>query len=97
MQHPTQDGHAFMLLGPTGTVLWHKAYADMYVKPQQLISNMNTRAKDTPGMGDGLMTLLTLLTAADCREWAAALTRARAALPTPVPPAARTAARRRKP
>ena len=40
MGHATQDGHAFMLLGADGRVLWHQAYQEMYVKPQQLIQDM---------------------------------------------------------
>jgi hypothetical protein len=53
MQHPTQDGHAFMLLGADGKILWHKAYQEMYVSPNQLIADMNARTADgTPtGMG----------------------------------------------
>jgi peroxiredoxin Q/BCP len=44
MQHPTQDGHAFMLLSPSGKVLWHQAYQDMYVKTSQLLSDMGANA-----------------------------------------------------
>lgn len=40
MGHPTQDGHAFMLVGADGTVLWHQAYQEMYVKPSQLLKDM---------------------------------------------------------
>ena len=47
MQHPTQDGHAFMLLGADGKVLWHHAYQDMYVSPGQLMGDMNARVKDS--------------------------------------------------
>lgn len=43
MGHATQDGHAFMLLGADGTVLWHRAYQEMYVKPQQLLSDMKAQ------------------------------------------------------
>ena len=45
MQHPTQDGHAFMLLGANGNVLWHQAYSSMYVAPSQLMSDMMAAAK----------------------------------------------------
>ena len=44
MQHPTQDGHALMLLDANGMVVWHHAYQEMYVQPSQLISDMMTRA-----------------------------------------------------
>ena len=44
MQHPTQDGHAFMLLDARGKVLWHQAYQDMYVKPSQLLADMGAKA-----------------------------------------------------
>ena len=44
MQHATQDGHAFMLLGPDGKVLWHRAYQSMYVEPGQLLSDMGVKA-----------------------------------------------------
>ncbi len=44
MGHPTQDGHAFILLGADGKVLWHRAYQEMYVKPAQLLSDMKARA-----------------------------------------------------
>jgi peroxiredoxin len=40
MGHPTQDGHAFMLLDAGGKVLWHQGYQEMYVKPSQLLSDM---------------------------------------------------------
>lgn len=40
MGHPTQDGHAFILLGADGKVLWHQAYQEMYVKPGQLLADM---------------------------------------------------------
>ena len=42
MGHPTQDGHAFMLVGASGKVLWHRAYQEMYVKPSQLMHDMRT-------------------------------------------------------
>lgn len=45
MGHPTQDGHAFMLVGPSGKVLWHRAYQEMYVKPSQLMHDMRTEVK----------------------------------------------------
>ena len=41
MGHPTQDGHAFMLIGPDGKVLWHQAYQEMYVPPQRLMRDMH--------------------------------------------------------
>lgn len=44
MQHPGQDGHAFMLLGPSGRVLWHQAYPQMYVAPSQLLTDMGNKA-----------------------------------------------------
>jgi peroxiredoxin len=47
MQHPTQDGHAFMLLSADGKVLWHHAYQDMYVSPGQLMGDINARVKDS--------------------------------------------------
>jgi peroxiredoxin len=40
MEHPAQDGHAFVLLDAQGKVLWQRAYPEMYVAPQQLMSNM---------------------------------------------------------
>jgi peroxiredoxin len=43
MGHPTQDGHAFMLLDAKGKVLWHQAYQEMYVQPSQLLSDMGLR------------------------------------------------------
>ena len=56
MQHPTQDGHAFMLLSSTGQVMWHHAYSNMYVDPNQLMRDMSARIADTAvsnGMGNG--------------------------------------------
>ena len=44
MQHPTQDGHAFMLLGANTRVLWHQAYSQMYVDPSQLLADMGPMA-----------------------------------------------------
>ncbi len=44
MQHPTQDGHAFMLLDAKGNVMWHRAYASMYVPAGQLLSDMGVKA-----------------------------------------------------
>jgi peroxiredoxin Q/BCP len=44
MGHPTQDGHAFMLLDEQGKVLWHEAYSEMYVEPAQLLADMNAEA-----------------------------------------------------
>lgn len=40
MEHPAQDGHAFMLIDAHGTVRWHRAYQPMYVKPGQLLADM---------------------------------------------------------
>jgi peroxiredoxin len=53
MQHPTQDGHAFMLLGADGKIRWHKAYQEMYVSPSQLMADMNARTADGNPMGMG--------------------------------------------
>ncbi len=44
MGHPTQDGHAFMLLSSSGKVLWHQAYQEMYVAPGQLLKDMGVSA-----------------------------------------------------
>lgn len=44
MGHPTQDGHAFILLDGTGRVLWHQAYQEMYVKPSRLLADMGLKA-----------------------------------------------------
>lgn len=44
MGHPTQDGHAFMLIDTDGKVLWHRAYQSMYVNPDQLLSDMGVKA-----------------------------------------------------
>lgn len=44
MEHPGQDGHAFMLLDANGKVLWHRAYPQMYVQPTQLLSDMGSKA-----------------------------------------------------
>lgn len=40
MQMAAEDGHAFMLLGPTGRVLWRRAYPTMYVNPSQLLADI---------------------------------------------------------
>lgn len=40
MGHAGQDGHAFMLLDADGTVRWHRAYQEMYVKPGRLLADM---------------------------------------------------------
>ena len=40
MGHPTQDGHAFMLLDPRGKILWHQAYQEMFVPSGRLMSDM---------------------------------------------------------
>jgi peroxiredoxin len=44
MQHSGQDGHAFILLDPSGRVLWHQAYPQMYVQPSQLLADMGSKA-----------------------------------------------------
>lgn len=44
MGHPTQDGHAFMLLDADGTVLWHRAYQEMYVEPSRLLADVKAKA-----------------------------------------------------
>jgi peroxiredoxin Q/BCP len=44
MQHPTEDGHAFMLLDADGRVLWHQAYSQMYVDLSQLLADMGPMA-----------------------------------------------------
>jgi peroxiredoxin len=44
MEHPTQDGHAFVLLDGHGKVLWQHAYPQMYVAPQQLLTDMGAAA-----------------------------------------------------
>lgn len=45
MGHPQTNGHAFMLLDENGKVLWHRAYQEMYVKADQLISDMQAEVK----------------------------------------------------
>ena len=40
MGHPTVNGHAFMLLDEQGTIRWHQAYQEMYVKPDQLLRDL---------------------------------------------------------
>lgn len=44
MEHPGQDGHAFVLLDGHGKVLWQHAYPEMYVAPQQLLHDMKAAA-----------------------------------------------------
>jgi peroxiredoxin len=44
MQEPGMDGHAFMLLSGSGRVLFHRAYAAMYVPVSQLLHDMGTNA-----------------------------------------------------
>ena len=44
MGHPTQDGHAFMLLDARGRILWHEAYQEMYVPTGRLMSDMGGAA-----------------------------------------------------
>jgi peroxiredoxin Q/BCP len=53
MQMPGEDGHAFMLLDASGRVVWHQAYQSMYVKPDQLVSDMNARTSTSTGMAMG--------------------------------------------
>ena len=40
MGHPTVNGHAFMLLDEQGTIRWHQAYQEMYVKPAELLRDL---------------------------------------------------------
>jgi peroxiredoxin len=40
MEHPTQDGHAFVLIDGHGKVLWQHPYPEMYVAPKQLLHDM---------------------------------------------------------
>jgi peroxiredoxin len=40
MEHPTQDGHAFILLDATGKVLFHQAYQEMYVNTKTLMADI---------------------------------------------------------
>ena len=44
MGHPTQDGHAFMLLDAQGRILWHQAYQEMYVPTGRLMSDIGAAA-----------------------------------------------------
>ena len=44
MGHPTQDGHAFVLLDAKGSVVWHQAYPEMYVKPSELLADLGLKA-----------------------------------------------------
>jgi peroxiredoxin len=44
MEHPTQDGHAFVLLDGHGKVLWQHPYSQMYVAPKQLLHDMGAAA-----------------------------------------------------
>jgi peroxiredoxin len=50
MQMPGEDGHAFMLLDPSGKVLWHEAYESMYVAPDQLMADMSSRVNRMAAM-----------------------------------------------
>lgn len=43
MEHSGEDGHAFMLLSANGTVLWHRAYPQMYVATSQLLADMKAK------------------------------------------------------
>lgn len=38
MGHPETDGHAFMLLDEHGRMVWARAYSEMYVPPDSLLS-----------------------------------------------------------
>jgi peroxiredoxin len=44
MQHPGEDGHAFVLLDQHGKAIWKRAYPQMYVPPAQLLSDMGAAA-----------------------------------------------------
>jgi peroxiredoxin len=44
MGHPHTNGHAFMLVSEDGRVLWHRAYLEMYVKPDKLLRDMRAGA-----------------------------------------------------
>jgi peroxiredoxin Q/BCP len=44
MEMANMDGHAFMLLGPDGKVLWHHAISSMYLSPAGLMHDMNAEA-----------------------------------------------------
>jgi peroxiredoxin Q/BCP len=41
MGHPDTNGHAFILLDENGTIRWHRAYQEMYVKPDTLVRDMS--------------------------------------------------------
>ena len=43
MGHPQTDGHAFALV-KNGRLIWHKAYAEMFVPTQKLLSDLDQRA-----------------------------------------------------
>lgn len=43
MGHPQSDGHAFALVA-NGRVVWHKAYAEMFVPAGRLIGDLDRRA-----------------------------------------------------
>ena len=45
MGHPDTDGHAFMLVDEKGTVLWHRAYQEMYVEPGELMRDMRAEMR----------------------------------------------------
>jgi peroxiredoxin len=44
MEMAGMDGHAFMLLGPGGKVLWHHAISSMYISPAALMREVNAEA-----------------------------------------------------
>lgn len=44
MEMANMDGHAFMLLGSDGKVLWHHAISSMYISPTQLMQEMGADA-----------------------------------------------------
>ena len=43
MGHPQTDGHAFALV-KNGRLVWHKAYAEMFVPTKKLLSDLDRRA-----------------------------------------------------
>jgi peroxiredoxin len=44
MEMTGMDGHAFMLLGPEGKVLWHHSISSMYISPAALMRAMAAEA-----------------------------------------------------
>ena len=53
MAMPGMDGHAFMLIGPDGKVLWHHAITTMYIAPKQLMQTMGMAMSPSGMMGNG--------------------------------------------